>query len=185
MLWLVFHVFAIGGGAFIVFLESAILIVLGTTGDLMPPVEERSMFEQPIPHIGLLIMGLALFAVMGSVSSEPADGGNLYVWYAGTILTRFNLFILIFNLIPLYPLDGGRTFQALAWGYLLRRGESEQAAYARSLFATLWAARVTAVLGREGVFSLNAGPASCPEVGSYAENVAVTESRGVPAEEIR
>jgi len=87
MLRLVFHVFPIGGGAFIVFFESAILIMLGAIGtDLMPPVEQRSMFQQPGPHIGLLIMGLALFAVglrteAWSLRTSHRVAGSKVCWF--------------------------------------------------------------------------------------------------------
>ena len=49
-------------------------------------------------------------------------GTNPYLHVAETVLVRWNIFILVFNLIPLYPMDGGRIFHALAWAWFGRHG---------------------------------------------------------------
>jgi Zn-dependent protease len=63
------------------------------------------------------------------------------------ILVDWNLLILIFNLIPLYPMDGGRIFHALAWRHFSRQGGYEWGGYSRANRITLYVSRGTAIAG--------------------------------------
>jgi Zn-dependent protease/CBS domain-containing protein len=81
--------------------------------------------------LGVLFVGLA--AVMGL--PEPVDG--VLAWLGFT-----NLILLVFNLLPALPLDGGRVLRAILWG-------------ARNDFA--WATRVSAAIGRGFGFLFIAG----------------------------
>jgi Zn-dependent protease/predicted transcriptional regulator len=72
--------------------------------------------------LGILFVGLA--AVMGL--PEAVDGVLTWVGYTNVIL-------LVFNLLPALPLDGGRVLRAILWG-------------ARDDFG--WATRVSAAIGR-------------------------------------
>jgi Zn-dependent protease len=71
-----------------------------------------------------LAIGLAAIAV-GIVASSPSefeqalrfedDSGVSGLLTMLGFLAEVNLFVLVFNLIPAYPLDGGRIARALAW----------------------------------------------------------------------
>ncbi len=50
----------------------------------------------------------------------------------------WNNTLLLFNLLPIYPLDGGRIFQALLWARLH--------SYGRASLATVWASRAAILL---------------------------------------
>ncbi len=75
----------------------------------------------------LLILGLAPGPFPSSTDSLLSTALSTYVWW--------NLAILTFNLIPVYPLDGGRMFQAILWGKLKSHG--------RATLVTIWASRIT------------------------------------------
>ena len=68
----------------------------------------------------------------------------LHVWY---VLVYWNFVILIFNLIPLYPMDGGRIVHSLLWSFFSRRGGYVWSGHARASQITLWISVVTAVAG--------------------------------------
>lgn len=54
--------------------------------------------------------------------SEAAIWGSIFYGQARDVLVNWSLLILVFNLIPLYPLDGGRILHSALWGFLQRRG---------------------------------------------------------------
>jgi Zn-dependent protease len=76
---------------------------------------ERGRDEFAIAIAGPAVSGgiaaaCALVAVAGGVPLTPVD------WFGGPILPRllwFNLLIGAFNLVPAFPLDGGRVFRSL------------------------------------------------------------------------
>jgi Zn-dependent protease len=59
---------------------------------------------------GILLDGSHFFHVL-DYSAARADGGLLVLGW----LANINALILLFNLVPAYPLDGGRIAQAIAW----------------------------------------------------------------------
>lgn len=60
-----------------------------------------------------------------STAALTSYGLALYVWH---LVYLFNIIILLFNLLPVFPLDGGQIAQSLFWGVLglfrVRRAES-------------------------------------------------------------
>lgn len=75
-----------------------------------------------------LVSAGVIFAVTGGdcrIPISPFGGIALPAWawdspYLPVLATfyRVNLFLLAFNLLPIYPLDGGQIFHAIIWPYL-------------------------------------------------------------------
>jgi CBS domain-containing protein len=83
-----------------------------------------------------LALGFLFVAIAGFMSLPEAVDG-VFAWLGFT-----NLILLVFNLLPALPLDGGRVLRALLWG-------------ARNDFR--WATRVSAAIGRGFGFLFIAG----------------------------
>jgi Zn-dependent protease len=98
------------------------------------------------PAVTILI--IALSALVFSIYDPPRTAViSFYLARAERVLLDWNVLILIFNLIPLYPMDGGRIFHALAWGWFGRHGAHPLNGYARASKLTLRVSWVTAALG--------------------------------------
>lgn len=69
----------------------------------------------------------ALAAMLWALSRIPDSAA---VAYPLTFVAGVNLTLLVFNLIPAFPLDGGRVLRALLWG---RMGNLRRATYYASL----------------------------------------------------
>jgi Zn-dependent protease/CBS domain-containing protein len=95
-----------------------------------PTAAMRIAAAGPAVSVACGVVGL----VAGALGSGLA--GAVLIWF-GTI----NLILAVFNLLPAFPLDGGRIYQARLW----RRGLSSEAATAK-------AARLGGVIGQVMVF---------------------------------
>jgi Zn-dependent protease len=62
--------------------------------------------------VGIAVMGFDAFRDGATLSgSAPSDVFELWL----SFLVSMNVLLLVFNLVPAYPLDGGRIAQAIAW----------------------------------------------------------------------
>jgi Zn-dependent protease len=62
--------------------------------------------------VGIAVMGFSAFRDGATLSgSAPSDVFELWL----SFLVSMNVLLLAFNLVPAYPLDGGRIAQAIAW----------------------------------------------------------------------
>lgn len=68
------------------------------------------------------------------------------------LVYEVNLLLLVFNMLPIFPMDGGRLFQIMLWPIVGFRQAAETAAWAglagSAVFAYLW------LTGQEGMFLL-------------------------------
>lgn len=139
------HAFAcrqVGGTA-----DQIMLWPLGGIAYVDPPQRPGatlwSIAAGPLVNVALLPVLGGLFFV-GSSAGWADSRPDLYVFIF--MVLRINLGLLLFNLLPIYPLDGGKILWALLWFFLGR---------ARSLF-------VATILGFVGIagylfFALRSG----------------------------
>ena len=99
----------------------------------------------PLVTLGIVAVSALVFWLGEGFFHSLSGGLRGLAFIAESVLVRWNLIILVFNLIPLYPMDGGRIFHACVWGVHEWRGVF--GAYGRAVGLTLWASRVTALAG--------------------------------------
>jgi Zn-dependent protease len=92
-------------------------------------------FVQPPPRPGALLWSIAAGPLVNVVLvpitfgayvfalSQGLDGGDRGVGQFLAAIAIMNLGLLIFNMLPIYPLDGGQIFQALLW-FVIGRARS-------------------------------------------------------------
>jgi Zn-dependent protease len=85
-----------------------------------PGTQFKVAIAGPAVTFGLIVLtyGAALLIAPSSYFKEVATGGSIHaspalVWLSWVSLV--NLFVLVFNLIPAFPLDGGQIAQSLIW----------------------------------------------------------------------
>lgn len=124
--------------------HSITLFLLGGVAQIAhEPEEARS--ELWIVSAGpLASLALAAFFLF---LSHFARSGNLYWFAAGEYLGRVNLILCLFNLLPGYPLDGGRLLRGLLWHW--RRDYERATFWAR---ATGYSLALLFVLGAAALF---------------------------------
>jgi Zn-dependent protease len=94
-----------------------VLWPLGGVAFVQPPHRPGahlwSIVAGPLVNVMLLpVTVIAYYLVRGSFD-EPAAGNNLHMFVLSLGLMNFGL--LVFNMVPVYPLDGGQTLMALLW----------------------------------------------------------------------
>ena len=104
------------------------------------------------PLVSAAIAGVSYAALLGAraLFGDALTASYLVdflVAYSAGVLIKWNLMICIFNLLPIYPMDGGRIFHSLLWAYYSRGGGYAWGGYSLASRVTLHVSRVTAVLG--------------------------------------
>ena len=74
-----------------------------------PPSAIAEFFIAIAGPLVSLALGVFFYAV------QPAVIGSQPLWGLAKYLAYINLALVLFNLIPGYPLDGGRVFRAIVW----------------------------------------------------------------------
>jgi Zn-dependent protease len=97
------------------FADRIVLWPLGGIAFVNPPRRPGavlwSIAAGPLVNVVLVpILSLALMLLGPDIQSEPTDLSR-FVWHVWQI----NLGLLIFNILPVYPLDGGQILRALLW----------------------------------------------------------------------
>jgi Zn-dependent protease len=109
-----------------------------------PGQEFRVAIAGPLVTLALVVVGgLACIALLGwdqAWSVVQLDGvvdtGPVELWL--TFLVAVNVLLLGFNLVPAFPLDGGRVARAAAWKITGDRGKATRiSAYLGQAFAAL------------------------------------------------
>ncbi|MBC8107293.1 MAG: M50 family metallopeptidase [Anaerolineae bacterium] len=105
------HAFAcrsVGGRA-----DRIVLWPLGGVAFVQPPQRPGAMLWSivagPLVNVALIPVTIALYVLVGRLSSNPDIERFLY--YVGLM----NAGLLIFNMLPIYPLDGGQIVRSLLW----------------------------------------------------------------------
>jgi Zn-dependent protease len=95
-----------------------------------PGIEAKIAVAGPIVSLALAILfGAATFALVVANGPPLIEGACL--WLAGS-----NAVLLLFNLVPAFPLDGGRLLRAWLWQ---RRGDRYRATSGAAWLGRMWA----------------------------------------------
>jgi len=97
--------------------RNIVLWPLGGVAFVQPPHRPGahlwSIVAGPLVNVMLVpVTVIAYYAARGSFA-WPADGNNLHAFAFSVLI--MNAGLLIFNMLPVYPLDGGQTLMALLW----------------------------------------------------------------------
>jgi Zn-dependent protease len=107
---------SVGGQA-----KHIVLWPLGGVAFVSPPQRPGavlwSIVAGPLVNVMLVPVTVLLYfgvgGTLGNLFVLPPQGGDLVVFCRFLLL--INLMLLIFNMLPVYPLDGGQTLMALLW----------------------------------------------------------------------
>jgi Zn-dependent protease len=104
--------------------ETIVLWPLGGIAFVRPPQRPGACLwtaaAGPLVNVALIPVFGALLFLDGFVDWSALSPDLPLFWRA---LFGMNLFLLFFNLLPVYPLDGGQILQAALW-FLIGRGDS-------------------------------------------------------------
>src|SRR6478672_9608212 len=106
--------------------DHIVLWPLGGVAFVAPPPRPGAWFWSiaagPLVNVALVPLTFGVVLLAGSQGLRESDP-DVYKFLFE--LARINLGLLIFNLLPIYPLDGGQILQALLW-FVVGRARSLQ-----------------------------------------------------------
>ena len=133
--------YRVGGSA-----SAVVLWPLGGLAHCDAPMTPRAQFwvalGGPLVNVAIAVVLLIVFltpivpdntAIFGSGGANP---GYLLSFLLG--MFQWNLVLLVFNLLPIHPLDGGRILQTILWG----RSQS----YGNATLKIIWITRISLVI---------------------------------------
>jgi stage IV sporulation protein FB len=91
----------------------------------------RSVLARSVIFLAGPAVNLALWLGLGVVAEQAYGGGTPMLAVPLSVLASANLVLAIFNLLPAYPLDGGRTLDA----------------WLGAILGPVWSVRIVACLG--------------------------------------
>jgi Zn-dependent protease len=91
----------------------------------------RSALQRSVIYLAGPAVNLLLWQGLGALAGEAVGFGKSMLALPLAVLASSNFFLMIFNLLPAYPLDGGHTLDA----------------WLGALFGSMWSTRIVAVLG--------------------------------------
>lgn len=111
--------------------SSITLFLLGGVANLAkeppgPRAEFLMAIAGPATSVAIGVLGLAVSAVLDRTLSASITG-DVVAASAG-FLGRINLSLAAFNMIPGFPLDGGRVFRSIVWGIARDRSRATRIA---------------------------------------------------------
>jgi Zn-dependent protease len=86
-----------------------------------PGTEFKIAVAGPLVTVGIVLVCIVIALVLApahQVRDAALTNGNSHLSAATALLSwvaGINLFVLVFNLVPAFPLDGGRIARAIAW----------------------------------------------------------------------
>jgi Zn-dependent protease/CBS domain-containing protein len=99
--------------------HSITLFALGGVANIQKePLDARSEFWMAIVGpITSSLIGISCLVLAWITGWQPAMGTPISPLSTGLLwLGYINIALAVFNMVPAYPLDGGRVFRALVWG---------------------------------------------------------------------
>ena len=91
----------------------------------------RSVFARTVIFLAGPAANLLLYWGLDALAVAAARGGAPLLAWPLLNLSGYNYYLMLFNLLPAYPLDGGHTLDA----------------WLGALFGSVWSTRIVAVLG--------------------------------------
>jgi Zn-dependent protease len=107
---------SVGGQA-----DTIVLWPLGGIAFVNPPLRPGavlwSIAAGPLVNVLIVPVTIALLVAVG-MPEDPRQGTDIQKFVF--MLASINLILLLFNMLPIYPLDGGQIVQAILWFFMGR-----------------------------------------------------------------